>query len=59
MKRTDTERIDALNDIMKHYGNGWLLRDSYYGRGMRLHECEHPDAVPDVRDAIDKFLDNL
>lgn len=57
MKRTDTDRINALNILSHKYGNGWILRNSYYGRGMRLHESEHPDAVPDVRDAIDNFLD--
>ncbi len=57
MERTDTERIDALNVLTQGYGNGWILRESSTGRGLRLHESEHPDAVPDVRDAIDNFLD--
>lgn len=40
------------------YGNGWRFRISEYGRGCRLHETSHPLGEPDVRDAIDKAMDD-
>ena len=53
---TDTERLDFLQKQTIGYGRGWILRLSGYGRGWRLHETSTPDAVPDVRDAIDKVM---
>ena len=57
MKRTDTERLDALQQFTVGYGKGWILRNSIKGRGMRLHETSRSDAHPDVRTAIDNYLD--
>lgn len=55
--KTDTVRIDALQELTKGYGKGWILRESSTGRGMRLHETEAPGAYPSVRQAIDAYLD--
>jgi hypothetical protein len=57
--RTDTERLDALQALTTGYGVGWLMRNSTTGRGLRLHETSNVEGEPDIRDAIDKFLDNL
>jgi hypothetical protein len=57
MARTDTERIDWLQSHAHGYGGGWMLRNSTDGRGLRLHETELPGATPDVRAAIDRFID--
>lgn len=58
-KYTDIDRLNALNLLMRKYGKGWILRDSSFGKGLRLHESGFNDAVPDVRDAIDKFLHDI
>ncbi len=55
--RTDIQRIDALQKLTKGYGTGWILRISSTGRGMRLHETRVAGGDPDVRRAIDNFLD--
>lgn len=54
---TDKERLDFLQEKMTGYGNGWLLRGSTTGRGLRLHETSQDGAVKDVRQAIDNFMD--
>ena len=56
-ERTDKERIDALQKLSIGYGDGWILRDSSNGRGMRLHETTLYGAVLDIRIAIDRYLD--
>lgn len=56
---TDTERLDMLQKLMTGYGKGWVLRLSSEGRGLRLHETHHEDAVPDVREAIDMYIKNV
>jgi len=53
---TDTERLDALQNLTKGYGNGWVLRVSSMGRGMRLHETGQEGGQPNVRNAIDDYL---
>lgn len=53
---TDTERLDWLQAQAIGYGNGWLARESTTGRGFRLHETEHEDAKPTVREAIDAAM---
>ena len=58
-ERTDTERLDALQKLTVGYGNGWMLRPSGTGRGMRLHETELEGANSNVREAIDNYLDLL
>jgi len=50
----DTARIDKIKEMGDGYGSGWILRMSGYGRGARLHETTHPEAVPDIRAAIDQ-----
>lgn len=56
MSNIDTRRLDALQKLTTGYGKGWILRGSYTGRGMRLHETDQDGASPTVREAIDKFL---
>ena len=51
----DKKRLDKLQFLTKGHGNGWILRDSSTGRGMRLHETQLEGAVPDVREAIDNY----
>lgn len=53
---TDTERLDLLQKLTKGYGNGWILRNSSQGRGLRLHETSLDSAVKNVRQAIDNYL---
>ena len=53
----DTKRLNALQNLTRGYGNGWILRQSTSGRGMRLHETSDPRAKGSVRNAIDKFLE--
>lgn len=55
---TDKERLDKLENLTTGYGKGWVLRKSYVGRGMRLHETSHDGAYKTVREAIDGFKDN-
>jgi len=55
---TDTELLDALQNTTRGYGNGWVLRESSNGRGMRLHETEGLEGFPTVREAIEDFLKN-
>jgi len=57
--RSDTELLDALQELTKGYGMGWLLRNSSYGLGMRLHETTADGALPDVREAIEKYLNSI
>lgn len=52
--RKDTDRLDYLQSTTKGYGHGWILRESYTGRGMRLHETSMLGAGQDVRAAIDQ-----
>ena len=59
MKRSDKQLLDSLQDLTKDYGTGWVLRDSTNGRGMRLHETTYNEGVPDVRGAINKYLDKF
>lgn len=55
-ERTDTERLDFLQDKLGRY-TGWVVcRWSTSGRGWRLHESDLPEAEPDVRKAIDRFI---
>lgn len=49
---SDTKMLDWLQSQTKGYGLGWICRDSFTGRGMRLHETELPDAKSTVREAI-------
>jgi hypothetical protein len=51
----DTERLDKLQRLTTGYGKGWILRDSFNGRGMRLHETLQDGVYPTVREAIDAF----
>jgi len=54
----DKELLDALQEMTKGYGNGWVLRESYRGRGMRLHESSRSGAKPTVREAIEDYIKN-
>jgi len=51
----DTERLDFLQNKTVGYGAGWVLRDSTFGRGMRLHESSLGTST-DVREAIDIYM---
>jgi hypothetical protein len=55
--RTDKQRIDGLQKLLGRYTGKAVCRWSTSGRGWRLHEHSGPDAVEDVRKAIDAFLD--
>ncbi|MFW6184038.1 MAG: hypothetical protein ACOC8X_09595 [Chloroflexota bacterium] len=57
-ERSDTERLDYLQRLLDEgtYSGRAVLRMSTEGRGFRLHETYRPDAVPDVRLAIDRFI---
>ena len=57
--RTDTERLDFLQALLDRsdYTGSAILRLSQTGRGWRLHESSKSQAVPDVRQAIDEFID--
>jgi len=57
---TDTERLDFLQKLTdrKNYTGKVILRESFTGRGWRLHEHRGPEAVSSVRDAIDNFMAN-
>lgn len=54
----DTELLDALQATTKGYGNGWVLRESSNGRGMRLHETEGVEGFSTVREAIEDYIKN-
>jgi len=54
----DKGRLDFLQEQTKGYGQGWLLRESVLGRGMRLHETTQEGAKPKVREAIDDAMRN-
>jgi hypothetical protein len=55
----DEKRIDFLQMLTnrKEYTGRVILRRSDYGRGWRMHESERANAVPDVRQAIDDFME--
>jgi hypothetical protein len=55
--RTDTERLDALQNLLGQYTGTVICRWSSTERGWRLYETSGPGAVKDVRLAIDRFLD--
>lgn len=58
-ERTDTERLDYLQRLLDEarYTGHVVMRMSDYGRGFRLHETARLEAVPDIRQAIDEFID--
>jgi len=56
---TDSQMLDALQELSTGYGKGWILRGSCNGRGMRLHETTLDGAVPNVREAIFNFLKTI
>ena len=57
-KYTDTELLDFLQEMTnrRNYTGKIILRWSLTGRGWRLHETSHPDAVSDVRKAIANLM---
>jgi hypothetical protein len=57
-KRTDKQRLDELQALLGRYTGKLICRWSGTGRGWRLHEDDSPNAVKDIRKAIDEFLDN-
>jgi hypothetical protein len=58
MSNSDKKRLDLMDVLASGYGNGWVLRYSSKGRGLRLHETSGSSAFPTVREAIDDFLLN-
>lgn len=58
MVRTDKERLDFLQKLTDEgeYTRTVAMRDSTLGLGWRLHETEWDGAVPDVRQAIDNYM---
>jgi len=55
-RRTDKQRLDALQALVGTYTGRVICQWSTTGRGWRLHESTQREAVPDVRQAIDAFL---
>lgn len=57
---TDTERLDFLQKLTNRadYTGKVILRESFTGRGWRLHETSKIGATSDVREAIDNFKEN-
>ena len=53
---TDKQRIEWMQAQTAGYGNGWIFRESIWGRGMRLHETSEEGASPTIREAIDKAM---
>ena len=58
-KYTDTELLDFLQGLTdrKNYTGKVICRWSSTGRGWRLHETNHSDAVPSVRQAITNLME--
>jgi hypothetical protein len=58
-KYTDTEMLDFLQNLTdeKVYTGQVVCRHSNCGRGWRLHETGLEGAVPNVRYAIELFID--
>jgi len=58
-KHTDTELLDFLQKLTneRRYTGTVILRDSDTGRGWRLHETSGEGAVPDVRQAIENYIE--
>lgn len=54
--RLDKARLDFMQAASKGYGQGWILRESTSGRGMRLHETSLAGASLSVREAIDRVM---
>ena len=56
---TDKKRIDFLQKLTdeSQYTGEVILRTSSRGAGWRLHETSLKGSVPDVRSAIDAFMD--
>ena len=59
--REDTKLLDHLQRIndKADYTGLCICRDSYTGRGWRLHETSHPMAVKDVRIAIKQHKESI
>ena len=53
---TDKERLDWLQKQLGKYTGKVICRNSSMGRGWRLHETSLPEAVEDVREAIDNAM---
>ena len=58
-KHTDTELLDYLQSLNDNalYTGKCSLRDSSNGRGWRMHETTLDDAVIDVRQAIENYIE--
>ena len=59
-KYTDTELLDYLQYLtsQKRYTGRVVLRDSFTGRGWRLHETSGYGARRSVREAIIYYIEN-
>lgn len=58
---TDKERLDFLQKLTdrKSYTGTIILRESATGRGWRLHETNQEGSSENVRDAIDRFMEEV
>ncbi len=58
MKMTDKKRLDFLQELTnkKEYTGKVILRNSFSGRGWRLHETSIKGSTSNVREAIDNFI---
>ena len=56
-KRTDTERLNAIQNLLAIDSKGWVLRRSSTYNKIEMYESLLGDTNPDIRIAIDNFLD--
>ncbi len=58
MKMTDKKRLDFLQELTnkKEYTGKVILRNSFSGRGWRLHETRIKGSTSNVREAIHNFI---
>ena len=53
---TDKDRIDFLQSKLGTYTGKVTCRWSGYGRGWRLHETNQKGSTSNIREAIDRFI---
>ena len=59
---TDTDRLNFLQELTDRpasYTGKVILRYSWSGRGLRLHETSLGGGVSSVREAIDNFMKQM
>jgi len=56
-ERTDKERLDAIQKLSAGNGIGWSIGRYGYNNTIALHEINTSKSNPNIRKAIDCFLD--